>query len=195
MKSNGFLKLIRIEGGIRRFQKFGCCGSVERNPSLLPFAVNYVKMNLVMYRIYLVHNTSTSEMVTVWRLQTLASASGLHLDVPNQSQRQNSLLISQMIDEADAVIVLVTKTALESSFVTSEVNYARTKEKIIIPIFVKGVAPRSIQALSGNDSFIFDPQKPWEMESNLSAFLNTILRTVFLTIKSGKSLVFNFVRI
>ena len=124
-----------------------------------------------MYRIYLVHNTSANEMVIVWRLQTLAAASGLHLDVPNESQRQNPLLISQMIDEADAVIVLITKSALESLFVTSEINFAKAKGKTIIPIFVKGIAPKSIQALSGNDSFVFDPQKPWEMESKLSASL------------------------
>lgn len=111
-------------------------------------------------------------MVIVWRLQTLAAASGLHLDVPNNTQRQNPILISQMITEADAVIVLITQSALESQFVTSEINFAKTKGKTIIPIFVKGIAPQSIQALSGHDSFVFDPQKPWEMESELSAFLN-----------------------
>ncbi len=125
-----------------------------------------------MYRIYLVHNTSANEMVIVWRLQTLAAASGLHLDVPNNTQRQNPVLISQMITEADAVIVLITQSALKSEFVTSEINFAKAKGKTIIPIFVKGIAPQSIQALSGNDSFVFDPQKSWEMESKLSAFLN-----------------------
>lgn len=124
-----------------------------------------------MYRIYLVHNTPANEMVIVWRLQTLASASGLHLDVPNESQRQNHSLISQMIDEADAVIVLISKSALKSPFVTAEINLAKTKGKTIIPIFVKGIAPQSIQALSGNDSFVFDPQQPWKMESELSDFL------------------------
>ena len=77
-----------------------------------------------------------------------------------------------MIDEADAVIVLITKSALESSFVTSEINFAKAKGKTIIPIFVKGATPKSIQALSGNESFVFDPQKPWEMESKLSASLS-----------------------
>lgn len=124
-----------------------------------------------MYRIYLVHNTSANEMVIVWRLQTLAAASGLHLDVPNESQRQNPLLISQMIDESDAVMVLITKSALESSFVISEINLAKTRGKTIISIFEKGI-PQAIQSLVGENSFVFDPQKPWEMESKLSAFLN-----------------------
>jgi len=124
-----------------------------------------------MYRVFLIHNTSDNEMVIVWRLQTLAAASGLHLDVPGTVQRSNSLLISQMIDEADAVIVLLTKSALKSKFLTSEINFAISKNKTIIPIFVKGVTSSSITPLFsqyGSPIFIFDPQKPWEMESALS---------------------------
>jgi len=126
-----------------------------------------------MYRIYLVHNTSANEMVIVWRLQTLAAASGLHLDVPNKTQRQNPVLISQMITEADAVIVLITQSALESEFVAQEIQIATSMNRTIIPILVKGVAPISIQNLIGQNSpvFIFDPQKPWEMEAALSNFL------------------------
>ena len=126
-----------------------------------------------MYRIFLIHNTSANEMVIVWRLQTLAAASGLHLDVPNNSQRQNPVLISQMITEAGAVIVLITPSALESEFVAKEIQIASSMNKTIIPIFVKGVASKPIQALIGRNSrvFVFDPQKPWEMESELSMFL------------------------
>lgn len=127
-----------------------------------------------MYHVFLIHNTSADEMVIVWRLQTLAAASGLHLDVPNGSQRQNSALISQMIYDSDAVIVLVTPSALKSEFVENEIQTAISSNKTIIPIFVKGIAPKSIRALSGQNSpvFIFDPQKPWEMESELSQFLS-----------------------
>lgn len=124
-----------------------------------------------MYRVFLIHNTSDDEMVIVWRLQTLAAASGLHLDVPSNVQRSNSLLISQMIDEADAVIVLLTKSALKAKFLTSEINFAISKNKTIIPIFVKGVTSPAITSLFGqygSPIFIFDPQKPWEMESELS---------------------------
>jgi hypothetical protein len=127
-----------------------------------------------MYRVFLIYNTSVDEMVIVWRLQTLAAASGLHLDVPASVQRSNSLLISQMIDEADAVIVLLTKSALKSKFLISEINLAISKKKTIIPIFVKGVTSPSITSLFsqyGSPIFVFDPQKPWEMESALSKYL------------------------
>jgi len=127
-----------------------------------------------MYRVFLIYHTSADEMVIVWRLQTLAAASGLHLDVPNKAQRSNSQMTAQMIDQADSVIVLLTKKAAESELVESEINFAISRNKTIIPIFVKGVAPKSISLLvkqSGSEVFIFDPQKPWEMESTLSAYL------------------------
>ncbi|MGC2239066.1 MAG: toll/interleukin-1 receptor domain-containing protein [Pyrinomonadaceae bacterium] len=138
------------------------------------FSLKYDRIICIMYRVFLIHNTSSDEMVIVWRLQTLAATSGIQLDVPNNVQRANSLLIYQMIDEADAVIVLLTKSALKSKYITSEINYAISKNRTIIPIFVKGVASPPISLLvgqSGSPVFVFDPQKPWEMESELSKFL------------------------
>jgi hypothetical protein len=127
-----------------------------------------------MYRVFLIHNTPPDEMVIVWRLQTLAAASSLHLDVPNDAQRQNPLLISQMIDAADSVMVLLTERTLESGFVISELNQAISKNRTIIPIVVKGVAHDALIKLMskyGSPVFIIDPQKPWIMEKELSAYL------------------------
>jgi hypothetical protein len=127
-----------------------------------------------MYRVFLIHNTLPDEMVIVWRLQTLAAASGLHLEVPNDTQRQNPLLISQMIDAADSVMVLLTERTLESGFVISELNEAISKKRTIIPIVVKGVAHDALIKLMskyGSPVFIIDPQKPWIMEKELSAYL------------------------
>lgn len=104
--------------------------------------------------------------------QTLAAASGLHLDVPNVNQRGNTPLVSQMIDNADSVIVLLTRSALHSEYVTHEINIARSKNRTIIPIYEKGVASKAVTTLVGSPGFVFDPQKPWEMESELSRYLS-----------------------
>ncbi|MGH9945872.1 MAG: toll/interleukin-1 receptor domain-containing protein [Pyrinomonadaceae bacterium] len=127
-----------------------------------------------MYRVFLIHNTSPDEMVIVWRLQTLAAAEGLQLDVPNKSQRTNFQLTQQMIAGADAVVVLITRKANESKSLEAEINYALSLNQTIIPIFVKGLVSKSIQTLvsrNGTPVFTFDPEKPWEMESSLSQFL------------------------
>ena len=62
-----------------------------------------------MYRVFLSYNTTPDEMVVVWRLQTLAAASGLHLDVPNPVQRSDWATVTQMINAADSVIAFLTK--------------------------------------------------------------------------------------
>ena len=64
-----------------------------------------------MYRVFLSYNTP-DEMAVIWRLQTLAAASGLHLDVPNATQRDDWPTISRMIDSADSVIAFLTDKAL-----------------------------------------------------------------------------------
>lgn len=44
-----------------------------------------------MYRVFLSHNTKRDDKV-VWRLQTLAASSGLHVEVPNPIQRKSIIL-------------------------------------------------------------------------------------------------------
>lgn len=69
-----------------------------------------------MYRVFLSYNTAPDDMVIVWRLQTLAAASGLHVDVPNPMQRSDWAIVRRMIDDADSVIAFLTKPA------TTQVN-------------------------------------------------------------------------
>jgi len=127
-----------------------------------------------MYRVFLSYNTSNNDMVVVWRLQTLAAASGLHLDVPNKTQRVDHAVIQQMINNSDSMIALLTKTSASSKHVEQEIKYAVSINKLIIPIVEKGVAARSIKILlekSGTPIFELDPNKPWEMENKLFEFL------------------------
>jgi hypothetical protein len=92
----------------------------------------WLRTRLLTYRVFLSYNTSDDEMVVVWRLQTLAAASGLHLDVPNPIQRSDWPTISQMIDASDAVIVFLTKRA--TAQVREELAYSLSRAKRVIPI-------------------------------------------------------------
>lgn len=125
-----------------------------------------------MYRVFLSYNTDPDEMVIVWRLQTLAAASGLHLDVPNPAQRQDWPLVAQMIDQADTVIAFLTRRA--TTQVRQELDYALSRNKRIIPIVESGVSLRAIEGLlqkSGITVFTLDPRSPWKMEEELTRFL------------------------
>lgn len=125
-----------------------------------------------MYRVFLSHNTNPDEMVVVWRLQTLAAASGLHLDVPNPNQRSDWPAVMQMIDAADSVIAFLTKRA--SPQVKKELTYALSRGKRVIPIVEQGVSTEPINALlrqSNIPVFELDPHSPWKMENELASFL------------------------
>jgi len=125
-----------------------------------------------MYRVFLSYNTSRDEMVVVWRLQTLAAASGLHLEVLNQDQRADWKTVTSKIDEADSVIAFLTKQATRQ--VENELRYALTNGKPVIPIVERGVSTRLISVLlqqSGVRVFELDPDKPGQMESQLAAYL------------------------
>lgn len=124
-----------------------------------------------MYRVFLSYNTP-DEMVVIWRLQTLAAASGIHLDVPNSVQRSDWTTVTQMIDAGDSVIAFL--TSRETAQVKNELTYALGKGKPVIPIVEQGTPTRSIETLlqhSGIPVFQLDPRKSWEMEHKLAKFL------------------------
>ncbi len=125
-----------------------------------------------MYRVFLSYNTSRDEMVVVWRLQTLAAASGLHLDVPNPAQRFDWATVKEMIDAADAVIAFITKSA--TAQVNKELIYALEQQKRIIPIVEEGVSIKALDGFlrqSAASVFRLDPHRPWKMEEELTQFL------------------------
>ncbi|HEX8651357.1 MAG TPA: toll/interleukin-1 receptor domain-containing protein [Pyrinomonadaceae bacterium] len=125
-----------------------------------------------MYRVFLSYNTSPDEMVVVWRLQTLAAASGLHMDVPNPVQRSDWATVARMISESDSVIAFLTKRATVQ--VKKELEYALIHQKPIIPIVEKGTSTKSINPLlqrSDIPVFELDPSSPWKMENDLASFL------------------------
>lgn len=98
-----------------------------------------------MYRVFISHNTTRNDMVVVWRLQTLAAASGLQVDVPNPIQRADQATVAKMISDADAVIALVTKQVSDTAknALTQELTQALQLNKRIIPIVEKGISLQS----------------------------------------------------
>src|SRR2546423_14990239 len=112
-------------------------------------------------------------MVVVWRLQTLAAASGLHLDVPNPIQRSDWAAITQMIGAADSVIAFLTKHGIKAPQVVNELNYALSLKKPVIPIIEQGASAELLASLSQLSGiyFVLDPNKPGEMEGVLAEYL------------------------
>jgi len=112
-------------------------------------------------------------MVVVWRLQTLAAASGLHLDVPNPTQRSDWAAVSQLIGAADSVIAFLTKHGVKAPQVVNELNYALSLKKPVIPIIEQGASTELLASLSQLSGiyFVLDPTKPGEMERAIAEYL------------------------
>ena len=113
-------------------------------------------------------------MVVVWRLQTLAAASGLHVDVPNPIQRNDWSIVKKMIEDADSVIALITKQITVNTAFTNELTHALGLKKRIIPIVEEGIALDPIRPLIqqyDTPIFLFNRQNPWLMETQLADYL------------------------
>jgi TIR domain len=124
-----------------------------------------------MYRVFLSYNTP-DEMTVVWRLQTLAAASGLHVDVPSAIQRRDWATVAKMIDNADSVIVFLTQKATPQ--VERELTYALNKKRPVIPIVERGITTTPIKSLLQHSKvpvFELDPRNPWQMENQVATYL------------------------
>lgn len=122
--------------------------------------------------IFLSYNLSSTDMVVIWRLQTLAAAHGITMYVPHPEERRSDRISSfaaQMIDASTLVIAFCTKQL--SSKVLQEINYALNKSKPVLLIVEQGVElPRP---LKGFPVLAFDPQRPGDFEKRLIDHLDS----------------------
>ena len=117
------------------------------------------------YTAFISYNTAPEEQVFVYRLQTLAAASDIVVLLPQRNGQRITGETKLRIDKADSIIVFLTSKL--SPEVREELAYAEAKQKLIIPIYGKGVR---LPAKSENLRWIsFDPvsQTPGEIEQKV----------------------------
>lgn len=122
--------------------------------------------------IFLSYNLSSTDMVVIWRLQTLAAAHGITMYVPHPEDRRGDHISSstaQMIDASTLVIAVWTKQP--SSKVLQEIQYALSKSKPVLLVVEQGIKPphwlKEVPALT------FDLQRPGDFERRLIDYLNS----------------------
>jgi len=86
------------------------------------------------FRVYLSHSLDPAETSLAWRLQTLATAYGIEMFVPNYASMAaaGATSVQNAIDRADCVLAIIT-TAVSPN-VQNELRYALEKRKLVIPI-------------------------------------------------------------
>ena len=97
------------------------------------------------FKVFLSYSADPEEQAIVWRLQTLATAHGIHVYVPPRagfrppSGRIPPIpadAIRKQIDSSDCVLAILASGL--SPEVEKELSYALGKEKLIIPIVADG---------------------------------------------------------
>lgn len=122
--------------------------------------------------IFLSYNLSRTDMVVIWRLQTLAAAHGITMYVPHPEDRRGDHIpsaVAQMIDASTLFIAFCTKQL--GPKVMQEIRYALNKSKPILLIVEQGVEVPDL--LKGFPALTFDPQRPGDFEKRLLDHLDS----------------------
>ena len=84
------------------------------------------------YTCFISYNTRPEERVVVYRLQTLASASGITVLLPLREGHGLTAETKRRIRDADSVIAFLTSNV--TAAVREELAYAQAQNKLIVPI-------------------------------------------------------------
>jgi hypothetical protein len=129
------------------------------------------------FKVFLTYSTNPDEQVIVWRLQTLAAASGIYVYVPFRTPSQSPILhgfaalsneVTRAIEESDCVLALITTGT--GPQVDSELNYALMQGRLVIPIVEEAVTLNPEIAFGRVFQFSRH-QLPGEIESQVVEFL------------------------
>ena len=121
------------------------------------------------YTAFISYNTTPEEQVFIYRLQTLAGASDITVLLPQRNGQRLTSETKLRIDKADGVIVFLTSNL--SPHVREELAYAEAKEKLIIPIYEKGIRLPSGQKKSNWISYNPQSDTPGMVEQKVVEFL------------------------
>lgn len=123
------------------------------------------------FRVYLSHSLDPAESALAWRLQTLATAHGIEMFVPNYGREPapGAVSIQGAIDRSDCVLAIITITANPN--VQNELRYALEKHKLVIPIVRFDVQGHPLLAQFPR-VFTFSPwDNPGSVETQIVEFL------------------------
>jgi len=121
------------------------------------------------FKVFLVSGTDPNEQLAAWRLQTLATAYGMHVTVPNRNGLLTGIAdqVRRAIDQSDCVLAIITDSVRPA--VAHELNYALSKGKLIVPFVKEGVVIPS--ALGKLPIFYFSPWNSAQAEAQVIEFL------------------------
>ncbi len=129
------------------------------------------------FRVFLSYSLDPSEQALAWRLQTLATAHGIEMYVPQRGgfafpsrMRAMEGSVQNAIGRADCVLAIITAQA--SSNVQKELEFALAKKKLTIPIVSLDLVRHTSWLAQFPRVFTFSPwDPPGKLEGEIVAFL------------------------
>lgn len=121
------------------------------------------------YTAFISYNTSPEEQVFIYRLQTLAAASDITVLLPQRNGQRITNETKLRIDKSNSVIAFITSQL--SPDVREELTYAEAKDKLIIPIYEKGVVPPHTSTKLNWISYDPQTETPGAVEQRVLNFL------------------------
>ena len=124
------------------------------------------------YRVFLSH--ATADKASAVQIARCALEIGIEVYLFEWDPKPGALVsdkLKQAIDNADAIVVLLTPTSQTSAYTHQEIGYAERSKKLIVPMVLPGFDPKHLAMLVGREYVNFDPIRPDEGLVLLRAFL------------------------
>lgn len=127
------------------------------------------------YKVFISH--STKDQVLVLNLAQRLKKLGVGVFVaewnPAPGERLDTKVFTH-INNADCMIVLLTKNGIRSNWVHQEVGYAIRAGKPVIPFVEKGIDNENLGALQGREYIEYDPFHPEQALNRASTYVNSL---------------------
>ena len=113
------------------------------------------------YKVFISHSTRDRKLVIA--LANILSKFGIKVFVAEWYLTPGQKLDRKVfanLDNADCVVVLLTRNGIRSNWVQQEIGYALKISKPLIPLVEKGIPPGDLGALQDRDYIEYDPSQP-----------------------------------
>lgn len=128
-----------------------------------------------MYTVFISHSTRDRGLViTLANLLTKFKVTVLVAEWYLSPGESLDKKIFTQIDEADCVVVLLTRHGIRSRWVHEEIGYALKGGNPIIPVVEKGTSPQDLAALQGKEYIEYDSSQPQEALIKTASYVKSL---------------------
>ena len=127
------------------------------------------------YKVFISHSTRDRKLVIA--LANTLSKFGIKVFVAEWYLTPGQKLDRKVfanLDNADCVVVLLTRNGIRSNWVQQEIGYALKISKPLIPLVEKGMPPGDLGALQDRDYIEYDPSQPQQALIKTSTYVKLL---------------------